>query len=289
MLKKKKKMPILKRIHSPRGFTIVPVHYSADPERHSGWVLTERPKYATQEDWDREQEIDFRSVVGNPAYPNWSDNIHVDDSIRLVPSLPLSIACDFNVNPCIWEICQVVRGSHLHVLDEIALGPTDVDGMVKELRNRYPTHSAPVIWYGDATGSARTVHANTGAWDLIRLHMSGYAVPVEYRVPPNNPPVSDRLGAVSSRLRDGDGRSWVRVHPRCVELIADGNEVVYDDRGTKEKQVYDRDNPYHRRTHAFSAVGYLIAREWPLPITIGRSQPKRSAKKRRYGKLLGSA
>jgi hypothetical protein len=259
-----------------------------DPERHSGWVLAERPKYEKQSDWNREQEIDFRQVVGDPAYPNWADGIHVDSDVHLVEGLPLCVACDFNVNPCVWEMAQIVRGSHLHVLDEIALGPIDVDGMVKELRNRYPTHSAPVIFYGDATGRASSVLSNMGAWDLCRLHMSGYPVPVEYRVPQANPAVSDRLGAVSARLRDADGRSWIRVHPNCKELIADGNEVVLDDRGNKEKQVHDREDPYHRRTHAFSAVGYLIYREWPLPATLLRSQPKRRPRQRVYGKLLGS-
>ena len=281
--------PILKKIKSPRGFTIVPVHYSHDPARNSQWVLQEQPKYASIEDWNREQEIDFRSVVGNPAYPNWSDAIHADSSVHFVDGIPLCVAADFNVNPCIWEIAQVIRGSWLHVLDEIALGPIDVDGMVKELRNRYPTHSAPVVFYGDATGRATTVHANIGAWDLVRLHMTGYPVPVEYRVPQANPPVSERLGAVSARLRDADGKSWIRVHPKCTELIADGNEVVLDDRGNREKQVYDRDDPYHRRTHAFAALGYLIYREWPLPVMVGRSQAKRPARKRRYKRLMGSA
>lgn len=282
-------MPVLTKTYSPRGFCVVPVHYSADPERDASWVARERPKYAKETDWNREQEIDFRVVVGDPAYPNWADSIHIDESVHLIPGLPLCVACDFNVNPCIWEVCQVVRGAYLHCLDEIALGPIDVDGMVKELRNRYPTHSAPVYFYGDATGKAASVHSNMGAWDLCRLHMSGYPVPVEYRVSQSNPPVSDRLGAVSSRLRDPDGRSWVRVHPKCVELIADGNEVVLEDSGTKEKQVNDRENPYHRRTHAFSAIGYLIYREWPLPVTVARSAPRRPPKKRVYGRLLGSA
>lgn len=280
-------MSVLKRIPSPRGFTIVPVHYSADPERHSGWVQAERLKYLTQEDWNREQELDFREQVGNPAYPNWADSLHVDDRIDLIEGLPLCIACDFNVNPCIWEICQIARGSYLHVLDEIALGPTKIDSMVQEFRNRFPTHSAPVHWYGDATGKSLSVHSNMGCWDLIRLHMSGYPVPVEYRVVQSNPPVSERLGSVSARLRDADGQSWVKVHPKCVELIADGNEVVYNDQGTKELQIFDREKPYHRRTHAFSAIGYLISREWPLFREARRSRPKRRPKERVYGRMLG--
>jgi hypothetical protein len=114
----------IRLIRSPRGFLIAAVHFSVDPERHSGWVLAERPKYATEADWNREQNLDFRQVVGDPAYPNWSDSIHIDDSVHAIPGLPLCVACDFNVNPCVWEICQIVRGSFLHVFDEIALGPS---------------------------------------------------------------------------------------------------------------------------------------------------------------------
>jgi len=208
--------------------------------------------------------------------------------VHLIATLPLCVACDFNVNPCIWEICQIWRGSYLHVVDEIALGPVDIGGMVLEFRNRYPTWTAPLWFYGDATGKALSVQTNSGNWDLVRLHMSGYPVPVEYKVGIANPPVNQRLASVAARLHDEKGQRWIKVHPRCEELIQDGNEVVYDRTGTKELQILDRENPYHRRTHAFSAVGYLIYREWPMVKILGRGKtaPRRP---RRYGKLLGEA
>ena len=285
-------MPVLKQIKAPNGFTIVPVHYSHDPERDLDWVQREKSKYNPQV-WNREQEIDFREIVGSPVYPSWSDQIHIVEGVELVPGVPICVACDFNVDPCIWEICQIVRGSYLHIVDEIALGPADIDDMVKEFRNRYPVHSAPIIWYGDATGNSRSVQSKMGCWDLIRLHMGGYPCPVEYRVGKVNPSVRDRVSAVAARLEDTNGKTWVRVNPRCEELIADGNEVVWDTkrRGTttamRELQVYDRDNPYHRRTHAFSAVGYLIYREWPIGQAIDKAKPRRRPPERKYGRLLG--
>ena len=286
-------MPVLKKIQAPSGFTIIPVHYSHDPERDTEWMIREKAKSPSPQAWNREQEIDFREIVGSPVYPAWSDQVHVTEGLEVMPSVPLCIACDFNVDPCIWEICQIVRGSYLHVVDEIALGPADISDMVQELRNRYPVHSAPIIWYGDATGKARSVQSKMGCWDLVRLHMGGYPVPVEYRIGQKNPSVRDRVNSVGARLADQDGRSWIRVNPRCEELIADGSEVVWDTKRTgttsamRELQVHDRDNPYHRRTHAFSAVGYLIHREWPLLSAIDRRERKHRPAERKYGRLLG--
>jgi hypothetical protein len=39
------------------GVMVARLHYSADPERDSGWVEQERRKYSSQAAWDREQEI----------------------------------------------------------------------------------------------------------------------------------------------------------------------------------------------------------------------------------------
>jgi hypothetical protein len=49
-----------------------------------------------------------------------------------------------------------------------------------------------------------------GAWDLVRLHMSGYNVPTEYRVPMANPSVSDRLGY------------WISNPPRVAFICNSG-------------------------------------------------------------------
>jgi hypothetical protein len=42
---------------TPSGVKVIRVHYTADPDRDSGWVKQERRKYSSQAAWDREQEI----------------------------------------------------------------------------------------------------------------------------------------------------------------------------------------------------------------------------------------
>ncbi len=60
---------ILKPIRTPRGFLVVPIHYSHDPEKDNEWLMAQRQKYQSErddweKDWDREMEMDSRSRKG---------------------------------------------------------------------------------------------------------------------------------------------------------------------------------------------------------------------------------
>ena len=46
------------------GVEVIPVHYTADPERDSEWARRERRKYSSQAAWDREQEIVHKAGGG---------------------------------------------------------------------------------------------------------------------------------------------------------------------------------------------------------------------------------
>ncbi len=65
---------VLRAYPSPRGATVVPVHWSHDPEKKNdpGWHDRARALFATPNEADRELEIDFGSWVGALAYPNFS-------------------------------------------------------------------------------------------------------------------------------------------------------------------------------------------------------------------------
>ncbi|KKK62560.1 hypothetical protein LCGC14_3003090, partial [marine sediment metagenome] len=113
----------LRVIKTPRGFAIAAVHYSLDPNKGLEWRRKERAKYGIeglgQADWDREQEIDFRSQLGAPGYPAFSD-LNLDPELYAYATLPLCLCCDFNVDPMGWEIAQIV-GRKVHFIDEIKL------------------------------------------------------------------------------------------------------------------------------------------------------------------------
>ncbi len=288
-------MTLLKPIKSPTGFLILPVHYTYDPEKTSAeWKLAEQSKYRReavdwQKVWDREMELDFTSVSGSPAYPNFRD-MNLREDLNYFEELPLVLCCDFNVEPMIWEIAQIVFHNNDRIpvfLDEIMISPGTVDDMVEEFRNRYPSHPAEIWIYGDSTAAGRSYQTNRSGYDLIRLAFRGYASTVRFRVPPKNPDQRDRLNAFNLKLRDPDGHAkcFINKH-RCPQLIKDLREVVTKEDGTRIVKVNKRENPYFWRTHASDAAGYFVYREWPVRNEVTRSLPKRR-KRPAYRRVLG--
>jgi hypothetical protein len=197
------------------------------------------------------------------AYGPFQAELHVQPCLY-DPLIPLRMACDFNIDPFSgWAVCQV-RGNVLYVVDEVCVEPGDIPSTVTEFRRRYPRHPAGVWWYGDAAGNNRSVHDSRSAWDLVRLHMATYPGRQEYRIPASNPAVEARVRNVNNRLLDREGRSWVVVDPKCVELIADLTEVKIDEKTGGIKEDHNRASRYFRRGHISAGVGYLVSHEWPL-------------------------
>ena len=283
-------MRVLKTLQSPRGFTVLPIHYSHDPEKSARWAMEEQAKYRKdygdwEGTWNREMELDFTSVPGSIAYPNFSDlNLKKDLPYNL--SLPLCIDCDFNVEPMIWEVSQRIVDD-LYVIDEIKIGNNaTVEGMVREFRNRYPAHPAELWIYGDATGNKRGQTASSD-YDLLRLCLRGYPSSRVFKVPVANPPVKDRLNAVNLKLKNGEGVVGVYINPvKCPELVKDLREVI-----AKDGQIVKtskREDPYFDRTHASDGFGYHIFREWPVVSQVYQhARKKRLPMKQKYRGIGG--
>jgi hypothetical protein len=275
---------LLKPISSPRGFTVLPIHYSHDPEKVGDWAASEMEKYKKdygdwEGTWNREMELDFTSVPGALAYPSFSE-VNTQRGLAYNESLPLCLACDFNVEPMVWEIAQVVNDTVLFI-DEIKLGPTSVEDMVREFRNRYPAHPAEVWIYGDSTGNKRTSQTSKSDYDLLRLHFRSYPSPRVFKVSFSNPPVKERVNAVNLKLRGTDGRPGILIDPdKCRELVRDLKEVIIKD--GKVVKTSNRDDPYFARTHASDSAGYLIFREWPVVSEVYKHARKRKARPRAH-------
>jgi hypothetical protein len=109
--------------------------------------------------------------------------------------------------------------------------------------------------YADASGaSAKT----TGPSDHAAVRE---VFPLaSWHVPRANPHVRDRYAAVNSRFCTSDGRRHAVIDPANVKLIADLEQVVFDESGVEDQ----KSNPM--LTHISSAFGYWVHREWP-PVT----------------------
>lgn len=256
------KLRVLEVLRAPGGWALVPIHYSHDPEKTTEWIEKERAKYPDETGFARELEIDFGLHSGTPAYPSFRDEKHIVPQLEYDDTLPLLVTMDFNVNPMSMIIAHMENG-WLRVFDEIVEGPTTIDSVIQEFRNRYPAHRGDLTFYGDATRGTNAQTAK-GNWIVVQTAMRGYSVKPSFRVPFSNPNVGDRLLAVNRKLLGAEGMPGVQIAAKCKELIQDLREVLLSPDQKKILKVYRDDDPYSKRTHASDALGYLIAREWPV-------------------------
>lgn len=206
----------------------------------------------------QEYEASFEGSTGR-AYYAYDSVKHEDGSIEVVARLPVIVCCDFNVDPCVWEIAQT-DGKAVWVVDEIMLRNANTMEMARQVLSRYGSHGAGIIVYGDAAGMSRST---TGRSDYAILFEMGLK---DQRVKKANPFVKDRVNAVNAMLENTGGLSRLSHHPRCKALRKDFETLEWIENGS------GIDKSRRDRTHASDAIGYFIEHEFPLKI--GRSDPK---------------
>ncbi len=281
----------LKPTRHPGGWAILPIPYWSDPDKDKGseWEKEQRGHYDREEDWNREMLCDFSAQLGIAAYPSFNRRIHVPErNLKIVDNLPILLACDFNLDPLIIEICQNRRGV-LYVVDEIALTPGTIDKGMVAFRNLYPSHPGGIHIYGDSNGVRKNVQTGKSEYDLMILGLSGYTSTVELKVPRAHPNQRDRINSLNRKLIGHDDIPGVYVNKTCVELIEDFEQVVLRPDGKDVLKSYKDGDSYKQRTHASDALGYLTHREWPVRREVLKMKSKnRSRQPLEYGELLGA-
>ena len=216
----------------------------------------------------QEYEGSFESYEGR-AYMYYDATTH-RKPVGFDAVHPVCVACDFNLNPCLWLIGQDTDG-HIKVLDEIKMQQADIwkmcvelkrrlGGYERELQRTHPKQVLRVTFYGDYEhGKTRSVSATASSWEIIRSEFAGWNVDFHLR---SHPRIVDRVNAVNSKLRTAKGQVQMTIDPKAVELHRDFEMVSMDDLG-KTSDVGDR-------THASDAVGYWIAFEYPVVKITGR-------------------
>ena len=196
----------------------------------------------------------YLNMTGGLVYGSFCRNEHVTD-LQAEPNLPLLWALDFNVDPMSSLIIQIVRGE-VRVLGEIVMRHATTPQVCEEFVKRFPNHSAGIRVYGDASGNKQQT---TGFSDygMIREYFSIHTcATVEYRVPPSNPSVRERINLTNSKLRSASGEIGLLVDQSCKELILDFEQVCFKEESNQIDKDRDR-----RRTHLSDALGYLLWQE----------------------------
>ncbi len=206
----------------------------------------------------QEYEASFESLTGRVYYAfERSGNVK---PVTLDINAPVALFFDFNINPATGGIGQV-QGGRPVVWREVFLrfrGGDATISVVQELKRllREAGHQGDVFVYGDSTGKAGKT---TGPSDHQVLKdafgMAGWRIPTE------QPHVKDRIAAVNSQCCTGAGWRRLVIDPSCRELIADLEQVQYDEHGQIEKGSSEDER---KRTHISDALGYWLVREFPV-------------------------
>jgi hypothetical protein len=206
------------------------------------------------------------------------DRAHNVRNLAFNPRAPVSWALDFNMNPLCSVLLQTIEG-RVRILEEMILPDSNTVAACEELLSRTQkwNHGVPlnIYVYGDATAEQRRTSASRTDWQIVKDFFGRHTdrfLPT-FRVPSVNPPVKDRVNCVNAMLRNHAGQHRMLVDQNCKHLIQDFEQVSWkaDPHGNSLAGL-DKSNPM--RTHVSDAVGYYIAREFPMrPIRGERGGP----------------
>lgn len=212
--------------------------------------------------------LDLRS---GSVYYEFKRDVHVRKLPRR-PDAQLWVTCDFNINPMVWLVCQIVGGKTVEVLDEVSMPGTigeacevlqgKIEALLSDVERerirRGMFVEIPVT--GDAAGNSRT-HAGKSDWALVFEYFARTKFKLLDQVPRADPPVRDRVNSVNAMLRNAQGDVRLVLDESCKETIADLARVVWKTDSNKNiLSLLDKSDP--KRTHASDALGYLIHREF---------------------------
>lgn len=202
----------------------------------------------------------FVPLTSGRVYTAFDPAQHVRTDVEHTESLPLYLACDFNIGHMRWLVAQVKPGQ-VQVLDEIAMGSHGpVSEAAEEFVKRYhPTNGThgnhppvrEVVVVGDASGTSRHATGHV-CYDELLTVLRRVWPSVKVSVPKANPLIRDRVATVNWNL-SGQGLEQ-RIHPDCSELIRDLSSNVWKSNGQ------GIDDQSGERGHAGDAYGYLLYR-----------------------------
>jgi hypothetical protein len=246
-----------------------------------GNVTLQELESAAQELDDRtyrqEFEASFENMGVGRAYYAFDGAQNVR-RLRFDGRVPLSWTIDFNMNPFCSVLAQVGDGI-VYVLDEMILPDSNTVAACEELLSRTQKWAGgwplAIDVYGDATGEQHRTSASRTDWQIVKAFFGRHSdrFHASFHVPSSNPPVKDRINCVNAKLRNHAGQNRLLIDANCKHLIKDFEQVSWksDPYGNSLADL-DKTNPM--LTHVSDAVGYLIAREFPMREIRGeRSGP----------------
>lgn len=249
--------------------------------------------------FQQEYEASFINFTGQ-AYYAFTEEDHCDNLLQHYnPQGELIVCLDYNVDPGVAVICQEmelperkevetgikVDGKTLFsgvrnapkvygtaVIGEVYIPRnSNTPAVCRKIHQDWGDHQGPISVFGDATGGARTTQSESGAsdWDLVKENMYRDFSPQQVSIKlnlsdngkPMNMPERHRVNAVNSRLKADSGIIRMMVDGAAAPMTVkdfEGVRLLEGGSGELDK----KHDP--KLTHLTDAVGYYIAKEYPV-------------------------
>jgi hypothetical protein len=289
-------IPGMRGWRTSEGWTVLRLHYSADPERVTDrWLQEAVQGYRggfEGRDWRREMEIDFSAYKGDPVYPLFDAGAAVKPT-EYNPHLPLWRGWDFGYRhpAVVWT--QLWPDGTLAFLHELypTLNADETPGLgtsamaqlvLEETRKRFPgaddlANSAGVFDFCDPAG---TQHKDASEYTSIEL-LSQVGIHPEWSV-------VGRKSRIAYLRRYIEEPCKFRINPHCVLLIkalTGAYRYPEETSGGADREMPDlgkkvQEEPY---IHIIDALEYVAACN--LETAYVPERPTRDLKQRE--KLVG--
>lgn len=199
----------------------------------------------------------FTNMTSGSVYPDYDPVLnHTNLSIQTLPDnvRALHLGMDFNVKSerhphGISIITSAVLNNQPYVIDEI-YGASRTSDAIEMIRAKYPDKTIYV--YPDASGNADKTSASIS--DRTQLNAAGFID----RSPMGNPRVKDRVTAVNSLIKDGNGHRRLLINKdACPVLSSCLIQQPYDPRSNEPQKDTGLDDP-------IDGLGYFVNVNWPV-------------------------
>jgi hypothetical protein len=235
----------ISKLGQDNGFTVIRLHYSADPEKDDTWIKRERAAYPYVELWQQEMELDFISSAGKRVYPEFSLERNTGQ-LKKEPYNEIWRGWDFGYGhpAVVWT--QRTHDGHFHVLASMMGADKTIQVFAKEVID-VGEKMFPGSKYKDAGDPACRQHNDKSEQTTADILRVLYGI----RMQSKPARVQDGIRLIRTMLTPRpDGFVRLKVNKDC-ELIIDGflGGYVRDDEDDPVK-----DNYYD---HSMDALRYV--------------------------------